>query len=268
MLDGAVGSPAHRAEQTCEALDSASRDTMRRVMLRIISLEGGPAVSAPHDTIARSLAAHFAPELGATLPALTERILVEEPPDETLFRGDDRRALLGYAAYFVAISAVAVDVYRRLPLERKEALLRGELSFVKQVLLADMHRDAPAERRLPAALRERVMGMAADLVLAPLLEHHELLELHGAVTAAQLTDRPALLVGIDSAFAAGLPVAESSAAQILRDVDALNRAGALADGSVPLAIWLDNAATLAGPRREASVFRKARARLGGAARSR
>ena len=52
--------------------------------------------------------------------------------------------------------------------------------------------------------------------------------------------------------------------QILLDLDALNAVRALADRSVPLAVWLENASTLTGPRVEAAVFRAARARLDGA----
>jgi hypothetical protein len=67
-------------------------------------------------------------------------------------------------------------------------------------------------------------------------------------------------------FVTSLPLAKDPAAQILRDLDALNKAGALTDGSVPLAVWLENAALLARPRREAVDFKEALARLGGAER--
>lgn len=84
-------------------------------------------------------------------------------------------------------------------------------------------------------------------------------ELHAAALSADLVEsRVALLAGIDGGFVAGLPLAPNPGAQLLVDLDALNKAGALADGTVPLQIWLDNAAHLAAARGEAAIFARIR----------
>ena len=91
-----------------------------------------------------------------------------------------------------------------------------------------------------------------------LLSHTKLLELYTAAVSARLpSSRDALLAGLAPAFVASLPYAASPAEQILRDLDALNSVGTLVDGTVPLAVWLGNAVTLAGPRPESNVFHRA-----------
>lgn len=236
------------------------------------------------EAIARRLAAQFAPVLGGELPALTERVLSDEPADETPFRSGDPSAVMGYAAFIVALSTLAWNAYLRLSLGREVAALQNEMAALKGVMVAELHRAAPPDRRLAEPVRGLLVNAAADLALAegagsqqrsagapaeperagPVLRHDEILELHRAVVSAQLTgSRAALLVGIDAAFVAALPSAASPSDQILCDLGALNAAGGLADRSVPLAIWLANALTLAGVRKEAAVFRAARARLDG-----
>ncbi|MEP7126787.1 MAG: hypothetical protein ABJE95_38005 [Byssovorax sp.] len=91
-------------------------------------------------------------------------------------------------------------------------------------------------------------------------------ELHAAVLSAGLVrSRDALLTGIDSVFVGGLDSARNPADQILFDLEALNKAGELADETVPLRIWLANAVQLAGPRREAAIFARIREGLAPAA---
>src|SRR5689334_16614288 len=86
------------------------------------------------------------------------------------------------------------------------------------------------------------------------LTHDDLLALHAAVVDAGLTDaRGALLVGIDQAIVANLRTTTSLSAQILMDLDGLNRLGRLADGSEPIVAWLKNAAQILGPRAEGVV---------------
>ncbi|MEO7328745.1 MAG: hypothetical protein ABI193_09220 [Minicystis sp.] len=230
------------------------------------------AMSAPHEAIARHLAARFAPALGAQLPALTERVLADEPVDEARFRSGDPSIVLAYAAFIVALSTLAWSAYLQLAQGREVVALRTEMSSLKEALLAELHRTAPHESRLTEPLRGRILSEAAELVVAealalepertrPLLGHQEILELHEAVVSAQLAgSRATLLVGIDAGFVAALPSAERPGEQILRDLGELSGVGALADRSVPLAIWLANAIRLAGLRREAAVFRAARAR--------
>lgn len=96
----------------------------------------------------------------------------------------------------------------------------------------------------------------------PLIDAAELRELHAAILSAGLAgSRAALMAGMDGGFVAQLVIAASPAAQVLLDIDALAKTGALADGTVPLRIWLDNAALLAGPRVEAAVFARYRDRM-------
>lgn len=105
--------------------------------------------------------------------------------------------------------------------------------------------------------------------IMPFLDQTTILELHAAALSADLTrSRDALLVGIDARFIASLALASSPGTQLLLDLGALNTAGALTDGTVPLHIWLTNAAHSAGLRREAVVFARARDRVKSAAPAR
>ena len=95
------------------------------------------------------------------------------------------------------------------------------------------------------------------------LSHEEILELQRAVVEAHLGgSRDPLLAGISPAFTASLPSARAPGEQVLTDLAALNSAGELADGSVPLKIWLKTAVQLCGGRREEKVFADALERLG------
>lgn len=104
-----------------------------------------------------------------------------------------------------------------------------------------------------------------------ILNHDHILRLQTAITSARLTrSRDALLAHISDQFVASLPVAPVPGEQVLMDLDALNAAGELADGSLPLAIWLSNAIPLCGGRQEEKVFAEALERVqpGAAARAR
>jgi SIR2-like protein/effector-associated domain 5 (EAD5)-containing protein len=81
------------------------------------------------------------------------------------------------------------------------------------------------------------------------------------VHSGLVQSRGALLGGIDSALVAAFPSAGNPASQLLSDLTELDRLGRLPDDSVPLATWLQNAISLAGPRREARVFKEALAAL-------
>jgi endonuclease G len=70
-------------------------------------------------------------------------------------------------------------------------------------------------------------------------------------------NRAALLAGIDRHCVARLPVAADAGAQLLSDLETLNGIERLADGSVPLRIWLGAAAALASGTDEARIFRHA-----------
>src|SRR5262245_58465587 len=91
-----------------------------------------------------------------------------------------------------------------------------------------------------------------------LLSQPEILRLHAAAISADLAgSRRPLLAGIDPTVVAEIPNAESAAAQILNDLDALNSTAAPADGTPPLLTWLENAVALVGPRQQAAIFEEA-----------
>jgi Effector-associated domain 5 len=95
-----------------------------------------------------------------------------------------------------------------------------------------------------------------------LLGHDEILKLYDAAVAARLVDRrSALLEGIDPHFVATLPKSGSGAEELLQALQHMDDAGALADGSVPLVVWLDHAVRLCGGRKEAAVFQATLDRL-------
>src|SRR4051812_16719921 len=94
------------------------------------------------------------------------------------------------------------------------------------------------------------------------LRHEDILELYAAVVSARLSyGRNSLLAGIGSDIVASLKQTDVPGEQILADLDALNAFGTLADGTVPLALWLKNASSLAGTRREADTFDRALAKI-------
>jgi Effector-associated domain 5 len=94
------------------------------------------------------------------------------------------------------------------------------------------------------------------------LTEEEIEAVYAAAVAIGLPhSRETLLAGIDDQVRAGLHKAAAPGEQILSDLHALNKAGTLLDGTVPLVIWLGTAETLAGPRMEVAVFRLARDRM-------
>lgn len=92
----------------------------------------------------------------------------------------------------------------------------------------------------------------------PILPHEDILKLHRAIISAQLVpSRAALLTGVDEHLVAGLPIGATPSDQILQDLDALNKTQTLADGTVPLAWWLQNAVARTTGKKEAKVFQDA-----------
>ncbi|MFT4628573.1 MAG: hypothetical protein ACI8PZ_007269, partial [Myxococcota bacterium] len=84
-----------------------------------------------------------------------------------------------------------------------------------------------------------------------------------AVTAN--LDRTALLAGVNPLYIGALDVIPRTTAQLFADLARLSKDGYLPDGSCPLAIWLDNAAFLAGRIPSAKAFTDARSSLPGPA---
>ena len=78
-----------------------------------------------------------------------------------------------------------------------------------------------------------------------ILSHQQLLSLHAEIVAAGLgTEVLTLRTGINPHFLCALPTASSPSSQLLLDLSALNDTPQLPDGSLPMLIWLQNAATL------------------------
>jgi len=69
-------------------------------------------------------------------------------------------------------------------------------------------------------------------------------------------DREALLSGIEPLFRSSIPAASTPGQQVFVDVHHMRQAGTLADGSVPLRVWLENAVVLSRPRSESTVFQR------------
>ncbi len=87
--------------------------------------------------------------------------------------------------------------------------------------------------------------------------------IHRALVDSGLTgSRGALLAGVPQSFVSSLEIVSSASAQALVDLGALQRVGALRDGSRPLVTYLRAAVALSGERREAAVFRDALRALG------
>src|SRR5262245_7296536 len=78
-----------------------------------------------------------------------------------------------------------------------------------------------------------------------------------AVATPIAADRAGLLSRIPAGFVHGLPTASSPAAQLLSDLHELNIAGRLADGSVPLEVWLTNASALLAGVEQVNVVQEA-----------
>lgn len=94
----------------------------------------------------------------------------------------------------------------------------------------------------------------------PILDNDDIGRLYDAATTASLGDRRhALLANIDRHFVNSLEMGNTVAGQLMMDLGAMNSAE-LADETIPLVTWLDNAIRLAGGRVETAVFREARAR--------
>lgn len=231
-------------------------------------------MSPPEEHIAHRLAAHFASELD---PALPQQLILLF--DEGQGRAADPSVLLGYASYVVGLTTLALSLYRQRTEGEELAALRRDTEALSARLKEALIKEAPPHPTISAPLRERMASKAVEVVLhealhgwepptihrglgpGPLLDHREIVVIHKAVIAARLRDRDALLSGVLASFKASLPVSPAPSSQVLCDLDALNAAGTLADGSVPLSLWLVNAATLAGDRPEGTVFEVMNTRL-------
>jgi hypothetical protein len=95
-----------------------------------------------------------------------------------------------------------------------------------------------------------------------ILNHDDILRIYRAAVATRLAgSRLALLTGLQPTLIAGLVSTPVATEQLLMDLDTLNGIERLDDGSMPLDIWLKNAALLSEGRREAAIFHDASAAI-------
>ena len=91
----------------------------------------------------------------------------------------------------------------------------------------------------------------------PLIVHSQILRIHAAaVTAGLASNRDALLAGVPHALRTSIPTATSPSAQLLTDLDSLNRVAPVRGEVAPLQTWLLNATALTQERAEFRVFRE------------
>jgi tetratricopeptide (TPR) repeat protein len=140
----------------------------------------------------------------------------------------------------------------------------GELAEL-ETKVSELAKAGPHESLLEASVTAPLPSAHVTVRTTLFLDGATIRELHAATLSANLIwSRDALMAGIDGGFVAGLASAPTPAAQLMIDLDALNKAGALADATVPLQIWLANAAQLAGMRVESAIFTRIRDRLSAA----
>ena len=90
------------------------------------------------------------------------------------------------------------------------------------------------------------------------LSDDQIQAIHAAAVATDLAaQQDALLAGLPPTYTATLTQSGPPAARLLQTLHALNAVSALADGTVPLAVWLRNAATLASAYAEGRLFEDA-----------
>lgn len=95
-----------------------------------------------------------------------------------------------------------------------------------------------------------------------MLRHEDILALRRAIVQVRLEgSRRSLLAGLPPDFVATLPTTGVPGEQTLCDLDSLSSAGTLADGTVPLLMWLQNASDCAGGRAEGEIFARMRESL-------
>lgn len=96
------------------------------------------------------------------------------------------------------------------------------------------------------------------------IEYDTILRLHAAAIRHFVERTSSLLLGIDPAFRVVLPLSYDESTGLLGALDVMNRTERLSDGSVPLALWLRNAAALLAHHDDAHIFEAVLARIDGA----
>jgi Effector-associated domain 5/WD domain, G-beta repeat len=94
------------------------------------------------------------------------------------------------------------------------------------------------------------------------LSHEDITALHATAVELHLaSSRTALLAGIAPAYADSLPTDPSPSKQLSLDLEAMNQVEKLADGTVPLRLWLSTALRLTSVHSESAVFQRALDRI-------
>jgi hypothetical protein len=119
-------------------------------------------MSAPHEAVARRLAARFAPELGERLPALTARAIADEIGEETPFRSAEPGVLIAYASFVVSLASLVWNVYRDLTRQRS---VENDVAVLKGMMLERVRAEVEAPRALAAPVRERLIEAAVQETL-------------------------------------------------------------------------------------------------------
>jgi hypothetical protein len=105
---------------------------------------------------------------------------------------------------------------------------------------------------------DRQAQHARTASVTTILNHKRILAIHQAALRAGFTKRrDALLAGIHRGIVSGITRASTPGDQLLVDLNELNDAGLLEDGTAPLGRWLENALHLGEARRETTTFQAA-----------
>jgi hypothetical protein len=143
---------------------------------------------------------------------------------------------------FWSICSLAVVVKEKPPVDATEGAREDpEKQLAQERAVLGEARERRAFHHLSTEDFEAIYGTAVQLGLA--------------------SARSALIAGVAPSFVAALPHGKNPTEQLALDLHAMNRVERLADGTVPLRVWLSNAAQLSSARPESMVFQHARARL-------
>jgi cellulose synthase operon protein C len=225
------------------------------------------------QTYARLYAAigHDVPEVRTRLYRLfTRSPHPDEPPSLMRLTGKQfeelTRVLIGAFpsnADFAQLTRIGLD-------ENLHAISRGG-SLMETAF--ELVRWADSSGRVPELVRAALDSNPRNPALRDFAEKHDIgqtppssrsLSLEEVMAVFQAAEevglagaRDALLSAMNPMFVRGLAGRPTQAGQLLSDIQALNHAVVLADGSHPLAIWLQNAIILTRSRKESAVFEQA-----------
>ena len=191
------------------------------------------------------------------IPPLRERVDDIEPLASALLA--DEGAKLGDATPLTlspeALSLLQRHPWRRNVLELRNVLRQAATECVDPVVRPEHLKLAVEDEASDQARRTPTIPPAGPMLSTATIEL-----LYDAVIDAGMHPHD-LCLGIDEEYVAGLAQRPSDALQFREMLYAMNRDGGIADGTVPLLIWLRNAIQIAGPRAMSEVFRGAHRKL-------